>query len=118
MSEQITIEYSCTDGTGCLRIPQAVCPACDKITTKKTIRHLPDCNHYKAGGPGVWIEVFMSDTLEGQKPFFGNEVWVPDKDGEPGEMVRQVNIHARVPVDVEVHGCDDNGHVRFYIVRR
>lgn len=98
-----------------MRVPQSVCPACDKITTKKTTRVLPDCTKYIAEGSGVWTEVFMADTPDGQRAFHGNEIWVPDKDGKPGEMTRQVNIIEQVPPFTDIHGCDDNGHVRFWV---
>lgn len=68
---------------------------------------------------GLWLEVFKAETPDGPRTFYGNEIWVPDMEGDPsGDMIRQINIREQVSSHIDVHNCDDNGHVRFWIRRK
>lgn len=113
----VTIEYRCTEGEGCQRPkPSKDCPACN--TVRVTRRILPKCQSY-IDGPAKWIEVYMQTTPEGQRFFFGTSIWEPksqsDQSEFPAELVEHLTLTEQVPPFTEIHGCDDQGRVRFYV---
>lgn len=112
-----TVRYECARATDCTDRPGAECPGCNKITTKTTKRSIPKCEKF-IGEAGYWQEVWMQQTVDGQRFFHGTKLWAPDPEGElPGDMIEQVSLGEMVPPLVDIQSCEDQGRVRFFVAR-
>lgn len=57
----------------------------------------------------------MQETPKGQKFFHADVMWVPV--GETAEMRETLNFKDEVKPFMDIHGCNDQGQVRFFIAR-
>lgn len=111
MDEQKTIEFKCTKGEGCHRLfgitirpPSVDCPSCDVVTI--TRRTIPACENF---WKGPWIEVFQVDgEKKGERNFYHGKEYT--------EGLRVVQSIAQpVAPNTEIHACQDQGRVRFFV---